>query len=182
MSDSDTNRLRIEQEIEKVTEGGMFDFLKASLDRFPDYFWDAPASNGKYHPPDERQKGGLVLHVRRLCNLTETFVRFYSLNLWERDVLLAACILHDAFARGVPPNTANFSVAMHPLYPRQELPFNGFADKFLKENVYEEVMECVESHMGPWSPSPLLYSKKKLPTIFQLIDHIGSRENIIVEI
>lgn len=176
----ETNKLRIEQEMEKVADGNIFDFLKAAVEKFPDYFWEAPASNGKYHPPDERVRGGLVLHVRRLCALVDIMVRFHGLNLWERDVLIAACILHDSFARGVPPQTSNFSVAMHPLFPRQEFPFNGFADRFITRNIYDEIMECVESHMGPFSPSPLLQSKKKLPMLFQLIDHIGSRENVIV--
>lgn len=182
MTLADTNKLLIEQDIKRVKDGNVHDFLMASILRFPDYFWTTPASNGKHHHEDERKEGGLVLHVRRLCRLTQDFVRLYELNAWEHDVLIAACILHDSFARGVPPNTSNGSTPFHPLIPRQELPFNTFGDQYLPKNVYDEIMECVESHSGPWSVSPLLLSKKKLPTIFQTIDHVGSRPHIKIEL
>lgn len=178
----ETNKLRIDQEIEKVTDAKVQEFLRAAVELFPDYFWTVPASAGKYHHPDEREKGGLVLHVRRLCALVEIFVRMHALNFWEKDVLIAAAILHDSFARGVPPNHANTSVSHHPLYPRQQFPFNGFADRFISSTMYEEIMECVESHMGRWSVTPMLQSKRKLPMLFQTIDHIGSRENIKIDI
>lgn len=176
------NKIRIDQEIDKVFDANLATFLRQAVLRFPDYFWTAPASNSKFHYPDEREQGGLVLHVRRLCRLVDDFVRLKDLNAWEKDVLIAACILHDSFSRGVPPNVANGSVPMHPLFPRQEIPFNTFADRYITRDVYEYIMECVESHLGIFSPSPLLHSKKKLPEIFQVIDHIGSRTNIKIEL
>lgn len=179
---SEINKIFIEQEVNKLTDGSVQRFLLDVLPRFPDYFWTAPASKQKYHPPDERKEGGLVLHTRRVIRLTEDMVRFYNLNAWERDILLASAILHDSFARGVPPDDINASDIMHPLYPRQQFPFKAFADRFIDGKVYEEIMECVESHQGPWSPSPLLQSRRKLPSIFQLIDHIASRSHVTIEI
>lgn len=182
MSNIEINKLRIEQTIRNLTDVNLQKFLLAAMLDFPEYFWTAPASNTKYHYPDEREEGGLVLHVRRLAELTEVMVRFYDLNIWERDILLASCILHDSFSRGLPHKLGSGSVWEHPLYPRQRFPFNGYADRFITKNVYEEIMECVDSHMGRWSVSPLLHSKRKLPSIFQLIDHLGSRENIKIEL
>jgi len=182
MSEAEEARFRIEQEIDKIKDANLQDFLKMAINHFPEYFWTAPASAGKYHYPDERERGGLVLHVRRLCALVPVFTRMHDLNMWEQDILYAACILHDAFSRGIPPNDATFSLPFHPLLPRQQFPFNGVADRYIPSSIYEEIMECVESHLGRWSPSPLLHSKRKLPTIFQMIDHIGSRPNIKVEL
>lgn len=161
-------------------------FLYQCVDKFPGYFWTAPASVQKYHYPDEREDGGLVLHTLRLCKLTEDMVRFHQLNYWENNVLIASCILHDSFARGVPPKDINISDPLHPIYVGLMFPYNAFADRFLpgKEGklIYEEIMECVTSHLGQWSPARLLHSNRKLPSIFQTIDYIGSRTYIKVDI
>lgn len=176
-----SNKLFIEQEIKKVKNGDLNRFLLHAIDRFPDYFWEIPASNGKYHPPDERKQGGLVLHVRRLIKLTDHMVRFYELNFWERDVLIAASILHDSFARGVPPNISNGSDELHPIYVAQQFPYNGDAARYLDKKLYDEIMECVISHSGPFSIHVILQSKRKLPSIFQLMDYLASRDNIRIE-
>lgn len=176
------NKLLIEGEIAKLHDGNIKKFLISCIDRFPDYFWEAPASNSKYHPDDERKPGGLVLHVRRLCKLTEDMVRLHGLNLWERDILLASCVLHDSFARGIPPRVSNGSDPFHPVYVQYQFPFNADADRFIERRVYEEIMECVSSHQGPWSPNLMLTSNRKLPVIFQTIDYIGSREHVKIEL
>jgi len=177
-----SNKLFIEQEIKNIKNGDLSRFMFHAIDRFPDYFWEVPASNEKYHPPDERREGGLVLHVRRLCKLTEHFVRFYSLNYWEKDILLASSILHDAFSRGVPPKVSNGSDELHPIYVVQQFPFNGDVDRYIEKKIYDEIMEVVISHSGPFSVHPIMQSKKKLPSIFQLMDYLASRESIEVKL
>jgi len=176
------NKIFLEREVQKVTDGNMQGFLLAAMGDFPYYFWEAPASVGQYHPKDERKAGGLVLHTRRVCKLVDIFVRFYDLTLWERDILLAASVLHDSFARGIPPKELGASDVMHPLYPLLQFPFNGYADRFIDANNYAVLMECISSHSGPWSVNPLLRSNKKLPGIFQIIDYVASRENIEVKL
>lgn len=182
MEPSEVNKILIEGEIGKLSDGNIKKFLISCIDRFPDYFWEAPASNTKYHQEEERKPGGLVLHVRRLFRLTEDMVRLHNLNLWERDILLSACVLHDSFARGIPPRTLNYSDPLHPVYVAYSFPFNADADRFIERKVYEEIMECVSSHQGPWSPNEMLKSNRKLPVIFQTIDYIGSREHIKIEL
>jgi hypothetical protein len=177
------NKISIEEEIKKISNTNVQDFLRASVEDFPDYFWISPASLEKYHYPDERVKGGLVLHVRRVCKLIEAFVIMQELNMWERDVLLAAAILHDSFARGVPPATKGYSDPFHPLYPSERFPYNGYADRFIKDKkIYDEIMECVVSHSGRYSVHSLLYSKKKLATFFQMVDYIASRDFVMIEV
>jgi len=182
MTPKEVNKLFIEGEIAKLHDGNIKKYLISCIDRFPDYFWEAPASNRRYHPEDERKEGGLVLHVRRLCRLTEDMARLHSLNAWERDILLSACILHDSFSRGIPPRTLTYSDPLHPVYVPHVFVFNADADRFIERRVYDEIMECVLSHQGPWSPNEMLKSNRKLPVIFQTIDYIGSREHIRIDL
>jgi len=178
-----TNKIFIQEEIKKIKNGDLIRFLEDAIERYPNYFWVSSASKEKYHPPDERKKGGLVLHVRRLCALTEHMVRLYELNYWERDVLLASSILHDAFSKGqTDKNKTSYSQPLHPLYVPMQFPFNGDADRFMDKKLYDEIMECVVSHSGRFSIHPLLNSNKKLPSIFQQMDYLASRENIIIDI
>lgn len=178
----ESNKTFIEEEIRKVSSKGLQSFLRETVNDFPDYFWTVPASLEKYHYPDERKKGGLVLHVRRLCKITDSMVVLEQLNLWERDVLISSSILHDSFARGIPPNTKGYSDPFHPIYPIERFPYNGYADRFIEKKVYDEIMDCVVSHSGVHSIHPIMHSKKKLAKIFQTMDYLASRDYIKVEI
>lgn len=176
------NKVFIEEEIKKIYDKKVQEFLRECVNDFPSYFWVVPASIDKYHYPDERIKGGLVLHVRRVCKVVDTLSDFHELNMWERDVLISAAIIHDSFARGIPPRTIGYSDTFHPLYPPERFPFNGYADRFIDKKIYDEIMECVVSHLGRHSVTPLMNSKKKLATIFQLADHMASRDYIKVNL
>lgn len=182
MTTEEISKVYIDGEIGKLSDGNIKKFLLSCTSRFPDYFWTAPASVSKYHPEDERKLGGLVLHVRRLCRLTEDVVRMHSLNMWERDVLLSAAILHDSFARGIPPAVKESSDPFHPVYVEYMFPFNAFADRYIERKVYDEIMECVASHSGRWSTNKILQSNRKLPVLFHTIDYLGSRSNIKIDI
>jgi hypothetical protein len=74
----------------------------------------------------------------------------------------------------------SYSQPLHPLFVPIQFPFNGDADRFIEKPIYDEIMECVVSHSGKFSVHPLLQSKKKLPSIFQLMDYLASREDIII--
>lgn len=178
----ESNKVLLKEEIKKAYDDRVKSFLNECVEDFPDYFWIAPASLEKYHYEDERKKGGLVLHVRRLCRLVESLADHHELNMWERDVLISSAVLHDSFARGIPPATKGYSDPFHPIYPTERFPFNGYADRFIDKKIYDEIMECVVSHMGRHSVPILLHSKKKLATIFQLADYVASRDYIKIEI
>jgi hypothetical protein len=176
------NKVFIEEEVKKLYDVKLQNFLREAIKDFPDYFWTAPASLEKYHYPDERLKGGLVLHVRRLCKLVDVMALSLELNMWERDVLISSCILHDSFARGIPPYTKGYSDPFHPIYPAERFPYNGYADRFIDKKIYDEIMDCVVSHLGRYSVHPIMYSKKKLATVFQWMDYVASRDFIKIEV
>jgi hypothetical protein len=43
-------------------------------------------------------------------------------------------------------------------------------------------MDCVVAHLGKYSVHPIMYSKKKLATLFHMADYIASRDYIKIEI
>lgn len=183
MTQAEINKLYIQGEAAKISDKGLERFLLAAIDKFPDYFWTAPASVSKHHYSDERESGGLVLHTRRLCKLADDVARMQALNFWEKDVLISACILHDSFARGLPNDVKTHSDPLHPVYPELMFPYNAFADRYIKDRrVYDEIMLCVISHLGRFSFSETIKSSKKLPLLFQLIDYLGSRPYIKIEL
>lgn len=182
MLEVDKRKALILKEIEKVRDEGNRRFLRDAIERFPEYYWTAPASVTHFHPPDEREEGGLVLHVRRLCKLVEDIVYMKGLNSWEQDVLLSAAILHDSFSKGLPPSVSEYSDPLHPIYVEHMFPFTADAERFLDRPRYEAIMECVVSHSGRFSPIKSVMSEKKLPTLFQMVDFIGSRPHVEVKL
>lgn len=180
------NKAKLLEEIESISSEALRRFLRDAMERFPKYFWTVPASVSGYHPPDEREEGGLVLHVRRLIKLADDMAYMHALNRWETDVLKSAAVLHDSFTRGIPPNEKTASDPLHPVFPEVMFPYNGDVDRFLPgeagKRLYDEIMECVSSHSGRFSPLKALISTRKLPSIFQTMDFLGSRPHIIVKV
>ena len=56
----------LEEEIEMISDISIKSFVKSILLRV-EGFWKIPSSfSGKYHPPDEHNEGGNVLHTKRV--------------------------------------------------------------------------------------------------------------------
>ena len=86
----------------------------AMLDLAPSAFWEkASSSTGKYHKVDENQPGGQVVHTLRVCLVVEHLVRMDELTEMERDILLAAAILHDICKYGVDGKSEH-TLSEHP--------------------------------------------------------------------
>lgn len=70
----------------------------------PDTILELPAStSGKYHPMDELDKDGMIIHIKRACHLVDQTTKKYNFTKYGHDVLLAGCLLHDIFKDGDPP-------------------------------------------------------------------------------
>lgn len=79
----------------------------------PDSILTLPASTtGKYHPGDELESDGMIIHIKRACNMVEEAARKNSFTRYGTDVLLAGCLLHDIFKEGDPPT--GHTVTEHP--------------------------------------------------------------------
>lgn len=170
----------LEEELEKFTDLSIRGFVQGCIEDFPTYFWTAPASGtGQWHDEEENLEGGLVTHTKRVVRLVEELSHFYGLNYWERDVLIAAAILHDSWCKGLQSSTERTATdVFHPMYVQFRFPYMAYGQNFIDEKTYDEIMLCVVAHSARWSVNKSLNIDKKLPNIFKLADYIGSRKGI----
>jgi HD superfamily phosphohydrolase YqeK len=151
-------------------------------------FWKIPSSfSGKHHPVDEHTAGGNVLHTRRVINVAKVLAESYSLNQEERDLIYAACLLHDV-TKGV---SADYD-PMHPytvgIFVRKcqendkkygsEL---SSSTLFLDQETVESILRLIRCHLGPWSPVPETYPTTYLDMIVHISDNIASKLHTIAE-
>jgi len=91
-------------ELAEITDAGLRGFVEGVLARAPVYFWSVPASTtGRFHPPDEWLPGGLVLHTRRVARVALEIARGWKLSYEQKNILVAAALLHDVCKYGPGP-------------------------------------------------------------------------------
>jgi len=102
------------EEISLIEDDGLRSFVKSILVR-SDSFWFIPSSfSGKYHPPDEHNEGGNVLHTKRTVRAAKILAESHSLSAEEKDIVVAACLLHD-ITKGKIEKDGSFTYdKMHP--------------------------------------------------------------------
>ncbi|MBI4836782.1 MAG: hypothetical protein HY813_00025 [Candidatus Portnoybacteria bacterium] len=79
-------------------------FVKKALAAAPPEFWTASASSsGKYHPPEDRVEGGIIVHTRKAVRVALDLFRFFAVqHELTKDMIIAAIILHDIQKNGIP--------------------------------------------------------------------------------
>jgi len=93
----------LEQATNLIMDPALKTLVKTCLKTIPKEFYAAPSSStGKYHPADEINKGGLVLHTCRVVEMAQHLADFYEISQKDRDVLTAGLILHDSCKGGEP--------------------------------------------------------------------------------
>ena len=151
----------------------------AMLDLAPSAFWEkASSSTGKYHKVDENQPGGQVVHTLRVCLVVEHLVRMDELTEMERDILLAAAILHDICKYGVDGKSEH-TLSEHP----------QLVDKLRSANMLflpaceftPHIITTIEQHSGRWTVSPIP-PKTKLGRLLHIADFIASRHDIDIKL
>lgn len=132
-------------ELNDITDSDLRDETISALLDGPDYFFTAAASS-KYHPPEHKQRHGLVLHTKRVVTAfertAESMVKQGHLSRHEVDMGRSACLLHDLFKYGEPPTSVQSTTRDHDVV----------AATWLDENtdLPDEVIGAVESHNGSW--------------------------------
>lgn len=142
-------------------------FVRSMLLRAEE-FWFAPVDDRPYeHPSDEYSSGGLVLHTKRVVRAADIIATSYGLDDDERDLVLAASILHDItkafFVRETDEEL--FFDPMHPYTVDAFLKSVKSDDKifgdesmstvmYLKEETIAQIMRLIRCHMGLYSPVP----------------------------
>lgn len=180
-------------EIRQIESESIQSFVRAVLLN-TDIFWLIPSSfSSQYHPPDEHNDGGNVLHTKRVFRVTKLLADSYGYSGIERDIILAAAIIHDV-TKGVAwddEGEPNYD-PMHPYtvdkFVRQinkvdEIRGMDGASSTLEINseTLGKILRCVRCHMGPWSAIPETVPQTMPETILHFADLISSELHHIVD-
>ena len=156
----------------------------------PDYFYQVPSSSsGKYHPEDELEPGGLVLHTIKCVRAAETMARMYQLTEDELELAKTALLLHDICKNGLTRDSGHTEFA-HPLFASENLLVEMAKEKHNKyfNKDVRKVAKLIRSHMGQWNtdehqPDIILpLQKTKLEKFVHECDYIASRKEFVIKI
>jgi hypothetical protein len=106
--------------------------------------WSNRASRS-HHLPDERYEWGSRLHTCRVFDAAVFIAELENIDGIELDIIMAGALLHDSKKFG---DRAQYS------YTRDDHPFlvRALVDSIDPNFKWkEEVLLCVESHMGQWT-------------------------------
>jgi hypothetical protein len=180
-------------EINLIVDESIKSFVRSILIR-NDLFWKIPSSfSGKYHPSDEHGEGGNVLHTKRVVRIAWYMSESYSLSQEEKDIVIAACLLHD-LCKGVHEGGSD-DCRYDPMHPytvgnfisscqEKDKKFASESESstlFLSEDIVQSILRLVRCHLGPWSPIPETYPITYLDYIVHLSDNIASKVHLIIE-
>lgn len=193
-SEEESNILKpLEVEIDMISDASVKSFVKSILMR-AESFWEIPSSfSGKYHPMDEHNKGGNVLHTKRVLRTAKVICDSYSLLDEERDIVYAACLLHDLTKGTKTKDDDSFSYdPMHPYTvghfikkcQDHDKKFAGESQSstlFVSEDIVQSILRLVRCHLGPWSPVPETIPITYLDIIVHLSDNIASKLHYLVD-
>lgn len=156
-------------------------------------FWHIPASfSSSYHPPDEHNQGGNVLHTKRVVRIASLLCESYSLVDSERDIVLAAAILHDVTKGVLIDGSDEFSYdPMHPYtvngfildcitYDKTYSKDNTSSTLFVSEEDLQTILRLIRCHLGPWSPVPETIPITYMDYILHISDHVASNIHKVI--
>ncbi len=162
-----------EGELELIHNNKIRSFVVEVLRLAPHYFWHVPSStSGKHHPPDESEPGGRVLHTKRAVYVAHQLARMEELPPTERDLLLAAMIVHDICCQGLHDVASPKTDPDHPILLRKK------TAHLSDEPHYDAVMSIVDAHMGRWGP---VMPESKLQRLAHTADYISSRRHVRID-
>jgi hypothetical protein len=170
---------RLYNSLNLIKDSSISAWSASMLDMAPTAFWEKPSSStGKHHPPDENQPGGQVTHTLRVCNVANHLSNMLDLSENERDILIAAAILHDICKYGLDGK----SEYMNQEHPQLVEKLRDDLGIFLPPCQYtKEIFSTISQHMGRWTIEPLP-TATKLGRLLHVADFIASRDNIEVKL
>lgn len=180
-------KTQLEEEINMICDDEIKRLVRIVLNKAPDCFWTIPASStGKYHPDYASGEGGLIRHTKAVVRIADHIcswtTRFSDECNQGRDIILAACILHDTYKVLEGEKYTNFNHPIHATKAIIEERFQ-FDEEFL--HVICAISDAVSTHMGRWNTSKR-FDEKDLPLphtpygkIVSLADYLASRKEIV---
>lgn len=181
------------EEIDLIKDENIKSFVRSILLR-AENFWTIPSSfSGKYHPLDEHGEGGNVIHTQRVVRVAKVLSDSYSLSDDDRDIVYAACLLHDV-TKGVKHHGSDDCVydPMHPYTVAKLIQECQEYDKkyanemqsstiLLSEEVVQSILRLIRCHLGPWSPVPETTPITYLDMIVHMADNVASKLHTIID-
>lgn len=162
--------------ISKIPNKPIRTFTYDMFDVVPVTFWTIPSSSsGKYHPADERNVGGAVLHAMRVYEVAYRILETLDVGSIEWSIDLSASLLHDTCCRDID-GLSDHTVDDHPLLVRRLANLHGITCVFATD-----VFNIIEAHMGKWGPVRYLPALSCY-AVLHLADYIASKENIHIDI
>lgn len=180
-------------EINLIENEGIKSFVRSILYR-AEGFWKIPASfSGKHHAPDERGVGGNVLHTKRAVRVGLILADSYSLSSEERDLIVAALILHD-LTKGIKSEVSD-NYRYDPMHPytvglfvkkcqdqdRQYASDSQSSTLYISEEDTQTILRLIRCHLGPWSPIPETTPVTYMDMIVHIADNISSKLHLVVD-
>lgn len=164
--------------VEIIKNKEVRDFVLDFLDKkVPDYFARVAASaTGKYHPDYALGYGGLIRHSLAVTAVAASIVNleYLQFNRMDKDLIIAACILHDSFKQGL--TESGNTIRTHPNVAAREIAKHG------KETGHEHIANIIAAlvlaHMGEWGNQK---PGNKGQFIVHLADFIASRKFIDID-
>lgn len=168
------------KEVALIVDLSIRDWVYATLNKVPTYFYTAAASStGKYHPACSNQKpGGLQIHVKRALYFAENLCKANQLSAKERDIVLASVILHDIAKCESYGNFKQFED--HPINATKY-----FAGGEAISEVLPTITNCIAFHMGPWTPASIRKPMQQytlLEFIVYTSDYMSSIKDLVTPV
>jgi hypothetical protein len=119
----------------------------------------------------------------------------YVLTTEERDIIYAACLIHD-ITKGRFSDSAEKDLVYDPMHPYTVGEFVKKCQEndkkygsdissstlFLEEETVQSILRLVRCHLGPWSPVPETIPISYLEMIVHISDNIASKLHNIIDI
>lgn len=181
------------EEINLIQDESIVSFVRSVLLK-AGVFWTIPSSfSDKYHSPDEHGLGGNILHTKRTTRIAYTICDSYTLSIEEKDVILAACLLHDV-TKGIPSEDETM-FHYDPMHAYTVGPFiikcqsydkeygndSSSTSLFISEDSLQTILRLIRCHLGPWSPVPETYPITYMDYIVHIADNIASKIHEYIE-
>ena len=163
----------------------------------PHYIEESPSSTtGKYHPIDEINKEGMLIHIKRCLVVKDELLRMWGFDKdsKEDDILTGACLLHDMYKFGL--ENSKQTVSEHPILifdaiwsyietakNKEYLEACSYAcllhsGIWSPKEAYEKLQKTHKSYICPDGKHDVIPLAREYGNKMHLIDYVASRRNI----
>ncbi|MBN1377176.1 HD domain-containing protein [Candidatus Woesearchaeota archaeon] len=155
----------LNEELENINSKDVKKFTKEALINAPEQFWTCACSgSGKFHPPEDQGKGGLIRHIKKGTAVIGEYAKRAHFNTRETDFSYSAFLLHDIKKNGDPwEKTTDYQ---HGIIAAEWLD-NNF--KLKDKTGKQMILDAIRYHMAPWVT---VFSNKKTFSIWDKSEDI----------